>query len=152
MSCRAGVLELFVSWVASIGFLLLTGGLLGRAFCLRRLITVREARMVRASNRLLWSGAAIYAMAKIALHLLPSRQNFQLVQCLLLVGVLALDIWPARRFKSWARHLDLDQIPYHTDADQDRMRRLWRIQVAFLLAFPLVEELGRAGCAGIFGN
>jgi len=152
MSCRLGVLELFVSWVASTGFLLLAGGLLGRAFCLRRLITVREARMVRASNRLLWSGSAIYALGKFTLHLLDSHQKWPLVQCALLVGVLGLDIWPARRFKSWARHLDLDQIPFHTDADQDRMKTLWRIQVALLFTFPLVETLGQGACAGFFGN
>lgn len=152
MPCRLDALDVFVSWVASTGFLLLAGGLLGRAFCLRRLITVREARMVRASSRLLWTGAAIYAVGKIVLHLLPIHQHLPWIQWTLLLGVLGLDIWPMRRFKSWARHLDLDQIPFHTDADQDRMRRLWRIQVALLFSFPLVDALGRACCAGNFGH
>lgn len=152
MSYRLDVLEVFVTWVGSTGFLLLAGGLLGRAFCLRRLITVREARMVRTSSRLLWTGAAIYAAGQILLHLLPIHHHSSWVQGALLLGVLGLDIWPTRRFKSWARHLDLDQIPFHTDADQDRMRRLWRIQVALLFAFPLVDALGRARCAGNFGN
>jgi hypothetical protein len=48
-----------------------------------------------------------------------------------------------RRFRSWARFLDLDQVPYHTDADQDRMNLLWRIQIASLLVLPLLDPLAR---------
>jgi len=146
--------RVLLEWTASAGFALLAGGLIGRGFCLRRLLTVREARMVRASDRLLWVGAFVLLVPRLVLVFSDAglgrwfylSNPFQIVQALLLFLILVLEIWPARRFRSWARHLDLDQVPYHTDRDQDRMRRIWWIQVAGLLVLPVFDPLVRLGC------
>jgi uncharacterized membrane protein len=147
------LLRVLLEWAGSVGFALLAGGVLGRGFCLRRLLTVREARMVQATDKLLWTGAVVLVLPRLTLVFSNAGMGrwfylsnpYQIAQALLLVGVLALDIWPARRFRSWARHLDLDQIPYHTDRIHDRMRLLWLLQVAGLLALPLFDPLVRMG-------
>ena len=131
----------------SMGLVLLSGGVLGRGFCLRRLITVREARMVRASDRILWAGAAVVGSGLLwqaALAGFHGQPRIWL-RAALLGALLGLDAWPARRFRSWARHLDLDQVPYHTDRDQDRMRLLWKLQLVALFLMPLLEPLAQ-GC------
>ena len=147
------MLRTLLEWVGSVGFALLAGGIVGRGFCLRRLLTVREARMVQATDKLLWIGAGVLVLPRLALVFSDAGMGrwfylsnpWQIVQALLLVLVLALDVWPARRFRSWERHLDLDQIPYHTDAVHDRMRLLWKIQVVGLLLLPLFDPLVRMG-------
>jgi uncharacterized membrane protein len=148
------LLRVLLEWTASAGFALLAGGLIGRWFCLRRLLTVREARMVRASDRLLWIGAFVLVLPRLVLVFSDAglgrwfylSNPFQIAQALVLCLILVLEIWPAKRFRSWARHLDLDQVPYHTDRDQDRMRRIWWIQIAALLLLPLFDPLVRLGC------
>ena len=155
MHSPALLLRALLEWIGSVGFALFAGGLLGRGFCLRRLLTVREARMVRASDAILWTGAAIVAFQRILLLACDAGQGrvFRLVgrmdlaQASVLVSILGLDIWPARRFLSWSRYLDLDQVPYHTDADQDRMRLLWRVQIAALMILPLFDPLARLSAA-----
>lgn len=145
--------RVLLEWAGSIGFALLAGGILGRGFCLRRLLTVREARMVKATDKLFWIGAAVLVVPRLGLAFSDAgmgRWSFlsnpwQIAQAFLLAAVLALDVWPARRFRSWARHLDLDQIPYHTDGVHDRLRQLWRIQVVGLLLLPLFDPLVRMG-------
>jgi uncharacterized membrane protein len=110
--------------------------------------------MVRASDRLLWVGAFVLALPRLVLVFSDAglgrwfylSNPFQIVQVLVLFLILALEIWPAARFRSWARHLDLDQVPYHTDRDHDRMRRIWWIQIAGLLVLPLFDPLVRLGC------
>jgi uncharacterized membrane protein len=147
------LLRVLLEWTGSVGFALLAGGIIGRGFCLRRLLTVREARMVQAADRLLWTGAAVLVLPRLVLVFSDAglgrwfylSNPFQIAQALLLALVLALDVWPARRFRSWARHLDLDQVPYHTDVVHDRMRRLWWMQVVGLLALPLFDPLVRLG-------
>jgi len=151
MSVPTLVARTLLEWLGSIGFSLFAGGLIGRGFCLRRLLTVREARMVRTSDAILWAGAAILVVQRILLlhcHAGPSRffhgpGCMAIAQAVVLAAILGLDVWPARRFLSWSRYLDLDQVPYHTDADQDRMRVLWRIQIAALMALPLFDPLAR---------
>lgn len=148
------LLRVLLEWTGSVGFALLAGGIIGRRFCLHRLLTVREARMVQATDRLLWIGAAVLVVPRLILastdvgmgRWFYFHNPFQIAQLLLLLAVLGLEIWPARRFRSWARHLDLDQIPYHTDRIHDRMRLLWWMQVVGLLALPLFDPLVRLGC------
>lgn len=147
------LLRVLLEWAGSAGFALLAGGIIGRGFCLRRLLTVREARMVQATDKLLWVGAAVLVLPRLVLVFSDAglgrwfylSNPFQITQALLLALVLALDVWPARRFRSWARHLDLDQVPYHTDLAHDRLRRLWWLQVVGLLALPLFDPLVRLG-------
>lgn len=147
------LLRVVLEWAGSVGFALLAGGILGRGFCLRRLLTVREARMVQATDKLLWIGAVVLVLPRLVLVFTNAgmgrwfylSNSFQIAQVVLLVLILALDVWPARRFRSWARHLDLDQIPYHTDGVHDRMRLMWWLQVAGLLALPLFDPLVRMG-------
>ena len=147
------LLRVILEWTGSVGFALLAGGILGRGFCLRRLLTVREARMVQATDKLFWIGAVVLVAPRLLLVFSNAGMGrwfylsnpYQIAQILLLALVLGLDVWPARRFGSWARHLDLDQIPYHTDAVHDRMKLLWWIQVAGLLALPLFDPLVRMG-------
>jgi uncharacterized membrane protein len=140
-----------LEWIGSVGFALFAGGLFGRGFCLRRLLTVREARMVRLSDAILWASAGILVAQRILLAVSQAGSGLwfrfvggaEIAQAAIVLVVLALDIWPMRRFRSWARFLDLDQVPYHTDADQDRMNLLWRIQIASLLVLPLLDPLAR---------
>jgi len=147
------LLRVLLEWAGSVGFALLAGGILGRGFCLRRLLTVREARMVQATDRLFWIGAALLVFPRLLLVFTDAGMGrwfylsnpCQISQALLLALVLALEVWPARRFRSWARHLDLDQVPYHTDAVHDRMRLLWWIQVVGLLGLPVFDPLVRMG-------
>lgn len=131
---------------SSAGLILLAGGVLGRGFCLRRTLSVREARMVRRSDRLLWIGALVHFTGGIGLHFLVTStggwEGHPWIRLPVLVALLGLDVWPARRFRSWARHLDLNQVPYHTDRDHDRMYRLWQLQVALLFVLPLLQPVG----------
>ena len=109
--------------------------------------------MVQATDKLFWVGAAVLVVPRLALVFSNAGMGrwfylsnpCQIAQVLLLVAVLALDVWPARRFRSWARHLDLDQVPYHTDSVHDRMRFFWWLQVSGLLALPLFDPLVRMG-------
>lgn len=134
-------------------FALFSGGLIGRGFCLRRLITVREARMTLASDTLFWVGAAILVLSRMFLMFSDAGMGrwFHLgnpltyLQGTLFCLILALEVWPSKKFRSWKRHLDLDQIPYHTDQNNDRMRLIWKIQLVLLLTLPVFDPLVRMG-------
>lgn len=138
---------------AVLGLMLLSAGLLGRPFCFRRQLTQREARMTQASDLLVWGGAAVLILAHAGLWFsvvglgtwFYLSNPFQIAQMVLFFLILALDVWPARLFRSWNRYLVLDQVPYFTDRDYFRVRRIWRIQALLLMGLPLFTPLVRLG-------
>lgn len=129
------------------GMCLATGALVGRGFCLRRLLTVHEARMVRLSDSIFWVGAAILTLAQIARLVAPGDHGSVVVilcESLGMAFLLGLEVWPSRIFRSWDRYLDLDQLPYHTDRNNDLMRIAARIQLGILAILCIVEPLLKA--------
>jgi len=138
---------------AELGLMVLSTGILGRPFCFRRQLTVREARMTQISDILLWMGAAVLMVAHVGLWFSPYglgtwfylANPFQWLKIAIFASVLALDVWPARVFRSWSRYLVLDQTPYFTDRQHVLIRRLWRIQAVLLLLLPLFSPLVRMG-------
>lgn len=137
---------------ASMGMMLLAGGLIGRAFCFRRQITVREARMTKTANLLFWTGSGVAVTANIWIRFLDAQAGFfrisnpfLLAQIAVFAAILGLDVWPTRKFRSWSRYLDLDQTPYFTDREFNSIRRLWRIQTFLLVLMPFFAPLIRTG-------
>jgi len=150
---QALVLRTILQDAVELGLMILATGLLGRPFCFRRQLTVREARMTQISDMLLWLGAIILVLAHAGLWFTPVglgtwfylANPLQWLQIAIFFGILALDVWPARIFRSWSRYLVLDQIPYFTDREHILIRRLWRFQAALLLLLPLFSPLVRMG-------
>lgn len=138
---------------STLGMMLLATGLFGRPFCFRRQLTVREARMTRYADFAFWVGAVVSATASVLIWLsrpqsevqINSGNPFPMIQLLFFVAILGLDIWPARRFRSWSRYLDLDQVPYFTDREYAAIRRIWKIQSILLLPMPFFSPLIHAG-------
>jgi uncharacterized membrane protein len=138
---------------AVLGLMILSAGLLGRPFCFRRQLTVREARMTLASDLLIWGGSAVLLVAHAGLWFsvvglgtwFYLANPFQIAQIVLFFLILALDVWPARLFRSWNRYLVLDQVPYFTDRDYFLVRRIWRIQAILLMGLPVFTPLVRLG-------
>jgi uncharacterized membrane protein len=138
---------------AVLGLMLLSAGLLGRHFCFRRQLTVREARMTQASDLLVWGGAAVLVLAHAGLWFSAVglgtwfylANPFQIAQVALFFLILALDVWPAKLFRSWSRYLVLDQVPYFTDRDYFLARRIWRLQAILLMGLPVFTPLVRLG-------
>lgn len=138
---------------AVLGLMLLATGLLGRPFCFRRQLTVREARMTQASDLLVWGGAAILILAHAGLWFSAVglgtwfylANPFQIAQISLFFLILALDVWPAMLFRSWNRYLVLEQIPYFTDRQYFVVRRIWRLQALLLVCLPVFTPLIRLG-------
>lgn len=129
---------------STVGFATMTGALFGRGFCLRRLLTVRDARMVRLSDSLFWLGATLMVapqMATRALGAKPSAGPALWIQVAAVVLLLALEAWPSRVFRSWDRYLDLDQLPYHTDRNNDLLLLSWKAQLALLTVLAVVDPL-----------
>ncbi|HNY29379.1 MAG TPA: DUF2214 family protein [Fibrobacteria bacterium] len=130
--------------VATIGFATMTGALFGRGFCLRRLLTVREARMVRLSDSLFWMGAALMVAPQLASRAIGAKTAtgpVLWIQIVAVVLLLALEAWPSRVFRSWDRYLDLDQLPYHTDRNNDRLLLSWRAQLVLLAVLAVIDPL-----------
>ncbi len=138
---------------AALGFMLLSVGVLGRPFCFRRQLTVREARMTQVSDILLWVGAMVVVVAHLGLWFsvvglgtwFYLSNPLQITQVVLFLGILVLDVWPARKFRSWSRYLDLDQVPYFTDREYLLIRRIWRIQAVLMVVLPVFTPLIRMG-------
>lgn len=147
------VLRTVLQDAVELGLMILSTGILGRPFCFRRQLTVREARMTQISDMLLWLGAFILVVSHTWLWFTAVglgtwfylANPFQWLQIAIFVGILALDIWPARKFRSWSRYLDLDQVPYFTDREYIVIRRLWRAQALLLVSLPLFSPLIRMG-------
>lgn len=138
---------------AVLGLMFLATGLLGRPFCFRRQLTVREARMTQAADLLFWGGAAVLILAHAGLWFsvvglgtwFYLSNPFQIAQMVLFFAILALDLWPAKLFRSWSRYLVLDQLPYFTDREYFLVRRIWRLQALLLVSLPGFTPLVRLG-------
>ena len=147
------VLRVILETGAVLGLMLLSTGVLGRPFCFRRQLTVREARMTQISDMLLWLGATVVVISHLGLWFSAAglgtwfylANPFQIAQFAFFLGILGLDVWPARKFRSWSRYLDLDQVPYFTDREYVLIRRLWRFQALLLVLLPLSTPLVRMG-------
>lgn len=129
---------------STIGFATMTGALFGRGFCLRRLLTVREARMVRISDSLFWLGASLMVAPQLITRAIGAKTTTGpalWIQIAAIALLLALEIWPSRVFRSWDRYLDLDQLPYHTDRNNDRLRLSWKAQLFLLAVLAVVDPL-----------
>ena len=138
---------------AVLGLMFFATGLLGRPFCFRRQLTVREARMTQASDALAWAGAVVLVVAHAGLWFsvvglgtwFYLANPFQIAQIVVFFLILALDVWPAKLFRSWNRYLILDQVPYFTDRDYFLVRRIWRLQALLLMCLPVFTPLVRLG-------
>lgn len=147
------VLLAILQGTSTLGMMLLATGLFGRPFCFRRQLTVREARMTRYADFSFWAGAAVSATACAWIWfsrpeseaLLNSGNPFPAIQLFFFLAILGLDIWPARKFRSWSRYLDLDQVPYFTDREYTAIRRIWKIQSILLVPMPFFSPLIHAG-------
>ncbi|MBK9576628.1 MAG: DUF2214 family protein [Fibrobacterota bacterium] len=130
--------------VSTIGFATITGALFGRGFCLRRLMTVREARMVRLTDSLFWLGASLMIVPQMTARIIGTRTATGpalWIQVAAMLGLLAVEAWPSRVFRSWDRYLDMDQLPFHTDRINDRLILLWKIQLVVLAILAVVDPL-----------
>ncbi len=138
---------------AVLGLMLLSAGLLGRPFCFRRQLTVREANMTQASDLLVWAGAAVLILSHSGLWFsnvglgtwFYMANPLQILQIFLFLAILALNAWPAFIFRSWSRYLVLDQVPYFTDREYFLIRRIWRVQAFLLLVIPVFTPMIRLG-------
>lgn len=138
---------------AVLGLMILSAGLLGRPFCFRRQLTVREARMTQTSDLLVWSGGTVVILAHTGLWFSAVglgtwfylANPFQIVQVVVFFAILGLEAWPAKIFRTWSRYLVLDQLPYFTDLEYFRIRRIWRLQTLLLVVLPFFTPLVRMG-------
>jgi uncharacterized membrane protein len=143
----------FLDTSSILGAMLLAAAALARSLSLRRQLSVREASIIQATTRLFWAGAFLVLASHLVLWLSDFgkgpgfylRNGMVWLEVALFGLVVFLEVRAGWIFRSWTRFVVLEQAPWFTDAEYDRLRRFGRIQVVLLFVIPLIEPLVNRG-------
>ncbi|MCB9495640.1 MAG: DUF2214 family protein [Fibrobacteria bacterium] len=136
----------------TLGQMLLAAGIAGRISVLRRDLTVREARSVRRFDNMVWVGLILTALSHgpdafvghsslVAILLDPAEWSAAILFAILI----GLQIPVQMTLRSWSRYLALEQVPWFTDPEHDRLVRTGKFQLVACLALPLAFALSHSG-------